>query len=290
MVLKKWFIIIFAPPGHGKSIEQAKLAYKLIREYYKLEKKYPKLPHRYLLTNQPLSQKIKFKFLKRWRKENLFVEAFNNGHLRFWNQPEELRYCPIMNCWKDKLPHPIHDCDLFCDEGATLFPATGKGTTDDMPIWMKTLISQHRHRSIRIVLLTQDFMGINITARRCCWEALVMEKRFGSRDPSPSLPPVKWIWGIYTTRKIDPDLARRDAAEIKLIIKADSKKGSEDERKEAMRLIGMARPHWISRFKCSLYDTLGDVRELQIKREIEHIEVPCSHPDCNYIHKTHRLK
>lgn len=289
MVLKKWFIIIFAPPGNGKSLEQARLTYKLIREYYKIEKKYPGLPKRFCFTNQELGEHVFYRFLKN-RPRDIFKRALEDGHLRYWRQPEEIRYCPIPNCWKGDKVHALHDCDLFCDEGANLFPATMRNAVDDMPGWAKTMLAQHRHRSIRLVLLTQDFMGINISARRNVWEAWAMEKKLGSRDPSPSLPPVKYVWGIYTRRKIDPDLARKEASDVRLLIKTETKKTSGQQKSEKIKLVGSPRIHWISRFKCSLFDTLQDVPDLIIKRELEHIEVPCSHADCGYIHKTHKLK
>lgn len=289
MVLKKWLIIIFAPPGNCKSVEQARLSYKLIREYYRIEKKYPQLPKRFLFTNQELGEHISYRFLKN-RPRDLFLRAYKDGHIKYWKQPEDIRYCPREHCWKGEKVHPLHDCDLFCDEGSTLFPATMKSAIDDMPGWMKTMIAQHRHRSIRIVLLTQDFMGINIAVRRCVWDTWAMEKWIGSRDPSPSLPPVKWIWGIYTRRKIDPDLARKEASDVRLLIKTESKKKTGVEKSEKIKLVGSPALHWISNFKCSLFDTLQDVPDLIIKRELEHVEVRCTHPLCGYIHKTHKLK
>lgn len=310
MVLKKWFIIIFAPPGNCKSLEENRIVYKLVREYYRIEKKYKKLyasktmRPRFAFVNEPLTDHIQYRFLKKRRDPALFEKAFTDGHLRYWKQPEDIRYCPLKEkCWRvtegyktrsgkiefDKPAHDTHDCDIFCGEGATLFPATMKNAADDMPLWMKAMIAQHRHRSIRFILLTQDFMGINIAARRCTWEAWAMEKVIGSRDPSPSLPPVKFIWGIYSKRKIDPDLVKKEAAEVRLLIKTEAGK-KKDEKDVKMKLIGAPRYHWISRFKCSLYDTLAKVEELKIIREIEHIEVRCSHANCGYVHKTHKLK
>lgn len=290
MVLKKWFIIIFAPPGNCKSMEQARITYKLIREYYKIAKKYPNLRKRFVFTNQLLASEIKHRYIK--GRKDLFVKAYQDGYLLHWNQPEELRYCPIKNCWKSDRVHQLHDCDLLCDEGANLFPATMRNADDDMPMWMKTMLAQHRHRSIRLVLLTHDFMGINISARRLIWEAWAMEKVIGSRDPSPSLPPVRFIWGLYSRRKIDPDLARKEASDVKLLIKTEKGKSS-DEKNDRMKLIGVPRYRYISRFKASLYDTLEDVKDLVIKREVEHIEVPCQdplHPNCGFVYSRHKLK
>lgn len=285
LTIKKWFIIIFAPPGQGKSLEGAKLSYKLIREYYRLEKLFgERIKPRYLFTNQFLTENIRYRIF-RWRNKKLFVDAVKDGHLRYWSEPGELKFCPVKNCWKDEKPHPLHDCDLFCDEGMKIFPATAKNASDDLELWQKDLIVLHRHRGIRIVLFTQDFMGINITARRCAWEARAMEKKIGSRDPSPSLPPVRWIWGFYTTRKIDPDLARQDAADVRLMIKVEDEKSSEQMENVKMKLVGVPMFHWISRFKVSLYDTTQEVKSTNRQYDVRHIYVRCDDPKCTKLHE-----
>lgn len=279
--LPKWFIIIFAPPGNGKSLEQARLSYQILREYQYIEHQYPNLKHRYLFTNQILNKSYICKKLK-------LTSEWYDAHVLFWEQPNQLRYCPIKNCWKGVGLHKLHDCDLSCDEGATLFPATSKGNTDDMPLWMKKLIAQHRHNGIRIILLTQDFMGINISARRCVWDAYYMHKIIGSRDISATLPPPKFIWGWYTKQKISPDLIKADSNSVIIDIQMAG-----EEKKKALKdlkLIGHKSIFWIGKHKCSLYDTTQDVKEMEIKREIEHIEVKCLHPACGYIHKVHKLK
>jgi len=266
LVLKKWFVIVFAPPGNCKSLEQALLSYKLLKEYGRLEKRYPQLPRRFLWTNQILNSNPRFRLSwNQKRKGFLIKQALADGHLKYWSDPEEIQWCPRENCWKGTARHFLHDCDLFADEGATLFPATYKGAKDDLPDWGRAMLTQHRHRGVRILLLTVDFMAINITARRCAWVAWAMEKKIGSRDPSPSLPPVRKIWGFYVRRKIDPDLARRDAVDLRLLIKVESGKDPE-QQDDRMILVGMPRLRWISRFKCSLYDTLQDINYLRDKK------------------------
>lgn len=279
--LKKWFIIIFAPPGQGKSIEQARLSEKTLQEYAWIEKHYKKLPHRLLATNQALD-------LDYIAKENNFDLHWVHEHYLFWQQPEEIRYCPRKECWKGSQVHEIHDIDLFCDEGATLFPATSKGADDDLPMWLKKFITQHRHNGIRIVLLSIDFMGINILARRCVWDAWYMRKIIGSRDPSPTLPPINWIWGLYSQQRISPELIKANANSVLLDLKLSGEK--KREAMQDLKLIGGTQWHLITRHKCKLYDTTQNVAAIDIKREIEHISVACKHPGCGYVHKTHRLK
>lgn len=262
MVLKKWGILAFAPPGNCKSLEQAFISYKLLREYKKIEKKYPQLQKRFLYSDEKFSEPIRYRFLQRWRDPYLFTHSLEDGHLRYWNRLNlnTLRYCPIRNCWKSSIDHPLHDCDILCGEAMMVFPATMRGAIGDVEEWLREMLIMHRHRSLRFYFLTQDIAGVNIIFRRTMWEAWAMEKKIGSRDPSPSLPPVKHIWGFYQRRLIDPDLARRDSMDIRLMIKIDEKTPNKEKENTDIRLklIGSPKIRWISRFKCSLYDTLED--------------------------------
>jgi len=207
---KSWFTLIYARPGNCKSLEQARISFSLFMEYHYTEWRYPTLPKRILLTNQILNKTITDKESK-------------HGHLLYWDNPEFLRYCPRgRKCYKffnknlgeAEERHSMHDVDILIDEGASLFPADGY---KDTPMWMRKLWSQHRHNGIRIVMLTQDYRGIDINIRRMLWTAYHMTKVCGSRDISPTLPPlVKWtilnflnpfktvIWGLYYKRKISP--------------------------------------------------------------------------------------
>jgi len=286
MVLDKWFILIFAKPANCKSLEQARLSEKLFEEYHKVEKKYPNLPHRILLTNQRLSDK-------------LTKIELEHGHLKYWNEPEEFRYCPRINCWRSPNRHKLHDCDLFLDEGATLFPADYWRET---PLWLRKMWAQHRHNGLRIVMLTQDFKAIDINCRRMLWTSYYMHKIIGSRDISPTLPPlVKWtiwnyiksffggadcIWGVYTCRKIDPVLMESDPL-IMLSIKMDKEKKIGLQQ---MKLVGVPKYHFITWHKVNLFDTTQDVEEYEAKRELVHLEIKCGHIGCNFVHKSHKIK
>jgi hypothetical protein len=280
-VMPYWFILIWAKPGNCKSLEQARLTEKLIKEYYWCEKYYPKLPHRILLTNQKLNSD--------------FEKKEYHKHLWYWDDPEQFRYCPLANtCWKSKDEfHKLHDVDLLIDEGATLFPADG---WKDTPMWLRKMWAQHRHNGIRCIMLTQDYKGIDINCRRMVWAGYYMEKRAGSRDISPTLPPlVPWtfknfvnpkrnvIWGMYTKRRIDPSIIEADNQVI-MKLKLNPK---EEQKLNQLKLIGRPEMHLITLHKIQLYDTTQDVKEYEVRREVEHIEVPCN--DCSYTYRSHRI-
>lgn len=276
-----WFIIIWGTPGSGKSLEQARMSYNFLRQYKRTEKKYPKLTHRILVTNQTLNLPFIQKHLKvsdLWMKE----------HYLFWHQPEQFRYCSRAECARKKTHgelHDLHDVDLIIDEGALLFPADG---WSDTPMWMRELLKEHRHNGVRVRMLTQDYADIVIHARRCAKQTYYMEKHwFASRDIAASLPPVPFVYGWYTKQRVDPLLIGNDPKSM-LSMKLSPDKVVEQYSQAG--LLGWRRYHWISSFKISLYDTTQKVEHFEIVREIEHIEVDCKRPGCVYTHKTHRIK
>lgn len=282
--LPYWFILIFARPGNGKSLEQARMTEKVLLEYRKTEKKYPALPKRLLLTNQRLNA-LEFK--------KPLSSEFVNDHVIYWEEPEQFRYCPRQDCWKGIQLHRNHDVDLFIDEGSTLFPADRWA---DTPIWLRKMWAQHRHNGIRVVMLTQDFKAIDINVRRMVWQSYLIKKVLGSRDISPTLPPLhQWsitspfgsVWGMYTKQRIDPRVME-DNGNFELALRMQGEEAK--KAYEELKLIGGSEFHLITWHKINLYDTTQDVKEYDVKREIEHIEVDCKHENCGYKHRTHRLK
>ena len=263
-----WFVILWGIPGSCKSLEQASMSYDFIKDYKKNERVYKGLKPRILFTNQRLNKDLICKKLK------LSSEWFDL-HYRYWRRPEEWRYCDRKDCWltaKEGVLHDIHDIDLIVDEGALLFPAKD---WDLIPGWMLEFLKEHRHRGIRIRMLTQAYEDILVYARRSAKITLFLEKsRFASRDISASLPPVRYIWGFYTVQRISPMLLGNDPRSV-----LNMKLSPEEmfERYKKAGLVGGKQLHWISRFKTQLYDTTEKVERYEVKREIEHIQVACTH-------------
>jgi hypothetical protein len=287
-VLRYWFILIFAKPGNCKSLEQARLSEKLLKEYRKTEKKYPELPHRVLFTNQRLCQELE-------DKELFDLEKNPQGHLRYWENPKDFRYCPRVDCWLKSGKHKLHDCDIMIDEGGTLFPADKFA---DTPMWLRKMWAQHRHNGIRIVMLTQSFKNIDINCRRMLWKAYYMQKRIGSRDITPTLPPLKpWtilnfltpcastVWGIYTKQEIDPEIMENDPMTMLAMHMSEEK----EKNMQEMKLVGHKEMHLITWHKISLYNTMQDVKEFESKPFYHHIAAKCESESCKFEHVTHKL-
>lgn len=79
------------------------------------------------------------------------------------------------------------------------------------------------------------------------------------------------MFGLQIAEKMNPNSGRHKAM-------------------KELHLLGVPEMHLITWRKINLYDTTQDVKEYEVKREIEHIEVRCNHPNCGYLHKTHKLK
>ncbi len=63
----------------------------------------------------------------------------------------------------------------------------------NMPLELKRWLQQHKKRGVGIIGNTQEFLMIDISMRRLVNNVYTLKKFLGSRDPSPTKPPVKRI-------------------------------------------------------------------------------------------------
>jgi hypothetical protein len=164
------FEIVEGKPGQGKSLYHARLARKLLKR----NKKW--------FDKSGIVRKIysNIKFTEAFEKEALY-----NGHnfLEYWNTTHE-----ICN---------LRDVDLLWDEIATELDSRNYANlTEDL----KRFLSQYRKRGVDIYANTQDFSMIDARARLMITSVATLHKIIGSRDPSPTRPPVKRIWGLVMVR------------------------------------------------------------------------------------------
>lgn len=107
--------------------------------------------------------------------------------LRYWEDPEEL-------------PH-LKDCDVIWEEmGAHV----DSRSWEQLPLQLRRWLQQHRHRGVNIYGNCQDFADVDVAVRRLCGQLLYLTKIIGSRDPSPTSKPPKFIWGIILKMYLDP--------------------------------------------------------------------------------------
>jgi len=195
--------------GSGKSLLGAKDMLDLLKEYKEVEKKYPQLKKRILLTGERLSADIeKDELVYGYNFETKQQDILLNkeGHLYNWNSPKQLKYCPRPNCWLNDTDlskygveyehqnnpdkkHPLHDADIYWPEVSNHFSAeqSAKGET---PRWVKSMLSYCRKRALRIFMDCQEYDDLAISFRRQLKGGKVFwcTKLYGSRDITASKP------------------------------------------------------------------------------------------------------
>jgi len=113
--------------------------------------------------------------------------------LKYWEDPEEL-------------PH-MKNCDVIWEEmGAHV----DSRSWEQLPLSLRRWLQQHRHRGVEIYGNCQDFADIDIAVRRLVGNLVYLTKIMGSRDPSATTPPLRWIWGIVAKVYLDPRTYQED--------------------------------------------------------------------------------
>jgi len=213
------FQYTFGDIGSGKSLTLAKKIISCLRESIKIEKKYH-MPIREIWVNIPIREDIMKKYQDR---------------LHYWENPFEMIF-------KDYPYNRIlrRDFDCFIDELAGYLAAD---KWRECPEQIRKFFARHRKRGIRIFGNTQDYMMLDINARRMATEVYKVRKLIGSPDPSPTLPPIKHIWGIIITRQVDKRSVEQD------VLKAEA--------------VGWPEITWIGRDLTDFYDMTREVIDME---------------------------
>jgi len=233
--------------GSGKSLAQARTALQLFREYRKIEKKYPSLPARLLITNVKLSEKIE--------------EREGGTHLYYWDNFRQLRYCPRSGCWRGDKKHAIHDADIQHDEVGKDFPA---GSWTNTPKWVKQIFSHLRKRGNRYFANTQVYEDIDIAFRRQIDYANKIVKVFGSGDVTATRPPIRFVYGLILKTDFDPELLEWER---------------DPEKRKLKSTPGMPEVIFIKKKWINAYDTATEIPPYQ-PDTLEHNELWCEDDMC----------
>lgn len=266
-------ILFFGPRSAGKSLHQAKRSIKIMKYLTALYRRNKKLPRSIILSNQKFSKKIEEKYQR-------YADT-GEQLLFYWENFRQLRWCPRENCWRGKERHRLHGAYIIFDDIATIIPADG---WKDLPVWFRKMFAQAGHQGIHCLANIQDPMSCDINFRRYVDVAYKFRKLMGSARPEETKPPIKVIWGFYSTHKVSADKLFKDGdipyEQIELIKEKEKKLGIRSgEWKYAL--------HWIGRKASEYYDTLQDIPEY-MPDTLEHIEKRCQHPGCRMVHVTHR--
>jgi len=163
-----YFEIIEGKPGQGKSLYTAMNVRRLLTRNKKWHAKTGIL--------RPIVSNIKFS--PQFEKEA-------GRFLEYWSTVHEIT--------------KLKDCDLIWDEIATEVDSRNFA---NLSAEVKRFLSQYRKRGVDIYANTQDFSMIDMRARLMVTHVSTLTKVIGSRDPSTTKPPVKYIWGLVLQREL----------------------------------------------------------------------------------------
>jgi len=224
--------IVTGLPGASKSYMNAQKTVELVKRNRAWYKQTGIV--RVVRSNLDLSQRF-----KEWANEE--KEFF-----KLWEDPEEL---PSMG-----------DCDVIWEEmGAHI----DSRSWEQLPLQLRRWLQQHRHRGVNIFGNCQDFSDIDVAVRRLTGQLIYLVKIAGSRDPSPTSPPVRWIWGVIAKIYLDP-------------------RNYEEDKKMAKGVF--AGFEFITREGVELYSMRNDIKPGKYP-PLQHRQRTC--PDCGFIKTIH---
>lgn len=180
------FQFTFGDVGSGKTIDHVNTSLDLLKRSVKIEKKY-KLGIRQIWSNFHLSSEIETKY-----KERFFT----------WHDPLEMIFIDY-----PKNTQIRRDFDCLWDEMAVELPSDRWKEVDPE---IRRFFAQHRKRGIQIYGNTQDYMMLDINARRMATRVFQTHKIIGNRDPSSTLPKIRFIWGLIAKWELDKACIRSD--------------------------------------------------------------------------------
>jgi len=224
------FQFTFGDVGSGKSLNQADTTLWCLERSVRIQKKY-KLPKRDVWANHHYREWVHKKY-----PERLFP----------WHDPLQMIFVDYP---KNTILRKNFDC--IWDELAVELPSDKwKDTHPEI----RAFFAQHRKRGIQIYGNTQDYLMVDVNARRMATQVFESFKIMGSPDPDPTFPPIKHPWGVVAKWELDKRLIRADA---------------QDRKKVSMFPVLTL----ITKRLVSAYDTTEDIRPAEI--ELKHIHKTC---------------
>lgn len=230
-------LVISGLPGSGKSLKLAKISLDVLWRNRKWEKSKhnPEHKKRYLYTNLEFSDWV--------------MEEYGDL-IRPWIDTDQLT--------------PLRDADVIWDEMAAALDNTN---WQNMGLELKRWLQQHRKFGVEIYATAQDFAQVDKSARRLVTDLLYLTKVIGSPDPSPTLPPVKYVWGLVMVRALDP--TRYDEQRSKFENSGD-----------------LPKFFLINKRDTEVYDMRAEVG-VGSYPPLRHIERRCENHDCLHVKTVH---
>lgn len=147
----------------------------------------------------------------------------------------------------------LSDCDVVIDEVGNYFPAQSWAT---LPMDVRKWFTQGNKTGVEVYATAQDFAQVDKNFRRLTTKLYEITKIMGSRRPTSTKPPVRYIWGLCMVRDLDPRGYKED----------DIKKDK----------TGLPSFFFIAKDICSLYDTRQTIEVIR-HRVLRHDIAICNH-------------
>lgn len=158
------------------------------------------------------------------------------------------------------------NCDIFIDELGNYFDARN---WENLSLNARKWLTQGAKRGIEIYGACQDFAQVDKAFRRLVNHLIHIKKIMGSRRPSATTPPVRYIWGICLMVELDPAVYK------------------EDKDKFAVKSALSLRFFFIRRSYCEAYDTTAKIK-ISSPPKMKHIERECEDVNCGF-HRTQHV-
>jgi len=227
-------IIYSGLESSGKSLRLAKLTADLVQRNSKWFKESGK--------TRPIVSNLKFteKFYN-WATEEMIVPII------YWENLEQLIQ--------------YDNVDIIIDEVGTYFDSR---LWSDLSLDVRRWLTQGAKSGIEIYGSAQDFAQVDKAFRRLTNHLVHVTKITGSSRPSPTKPPVKFIWGLCIKQELNPLSYNED-------------------KKEFAASIGgiIPTPFFLRREYCELFDTTQIINRSK-PLPYRHVERHCEHSNCNF--------
>jgi len=173
------------------------------------------------------------------------------------------KYGYMIRYWQDlKQLVGVREADVIFDDMSTYLDGQ---RWLDTPTKVKRWLRLHEHYGCDIYGNAQDYLSIDISARRLITNVTNVRKLIGSRRPSATKPDIKFVWGVLLLREVGEDDINRERTK--------------------RQLHGLPRLEFLQKYVCQVFDTTQEFQQGDYP-PLEHIERICT--VCNELKTSHR--
>lgn len=226
-------VVFSGKESSGKTLKLAEIVAKIAYRNHDWFKKSGQ--HRPIALNFPLSEEF-----ETFCREELQVP------IMYWKNIDDLI--------------KLKQCDVFIDEIGNYFDSR---MWQELSLDARSWLSQGAKTGVELYGAAQDFAQVDKAFRRLVNHLFLIKKIIGSRRPSPTKPPIRFIWGICLVFELDPD--------------------GYDEDKKKFAGSGMMIPSimFIERKYCEMFDTTYRLLKSN-PPPYRHIERECENEKCDF--------